>query len=250
VLSVVTLLAIAWLACTTSATAADAWFSSNGVRLHYSIDGAGPPVILLHGFGGNSNLNWRLPGMTARLAKTRQVIALDSRGHGKSGKPRGISAYGLEQVEDVHRLMDYLHLQQADLVGYSMGGMEVMKFITLHPERVHAAVVGGMGWLKPFVAMLAFRPPAEKHGPLADCWGAMRSLAVPRPAFDAIKIPLEVVVGADDRAVRRLYVAPLHVERPEIPIVLIPDSNHFTCIGKPQFIDAVATFLDKRGLHR
>ena len=51
------------------------FFNSNGVRIHYTIKGKGDPVILLHGFAVNADLNWRLTGITQALAKEYRVIS-------------------------------------------------------------------------------------------------------------------------------------------------------------------------------
>ena len=55
------------------------YFDSDGVRLHFTDEGFGPPVILLHGFAVNADLNWRLPGVTQALTPEFRVISLDLR---------------------------------------------------------------------------------------------------------------------------------------------------------------------------
>ena len=123
-------------------------FDSDGVRIHYTVSGQGEPVILIHGLYSNAKMNWDMPSTTAELAKHYQVIALDNRGHGQSEKPEAEGQYGVKMVEDVVRLMDHLHIAKAHVAGYSMGGMIMMKLLTLHPDRVISAVLGGMGWLQ------------------------------------------------------------------------------------------------------
>jgi pimeloyl-ACP methyl ester carboxylesterase len=123
-------------------------FDSDGVKIHYTIQGAGAPVILIHGLYSSAKMNWDMPGITAELAKHFQVIALDNRGHGQSDKPTGEDQYGVKMVEDVVHLMDHLQIKKARVAGYSMGGMIALKLVVLHPERVDSAVLGGMGWLK------------------------------------------------------------------------------------------------------
>ena len=123
-------------------------FNSNGVKIHYLVEGKGDPVILVHGLYSSTMMNWQAPGIMADLAKHYQVIAFDNRGHGQSGKPEAEDQYGVQMAEDVVRLMDHLQLRKAHVVGYSLGGMITMKLLTLRPERVTTAVLGGMGWLK------------------------------------------------------------------------------------------------------
>jgi pimeloyl-ACP methyl ester carboxylesterase len=102
-------------------------FDSKGVSIQYTVEGSGPPVVLIHGLFASGDLNWRLPGITAALAKDYQVISMDVRGHGGSGKPKETNAYGAESAEDVVRLLDHLHIPKAHVIGYSIGGM-----ITIH----------------------------------------------------------------------------------------------------------------------
>src|SRR5262249_18471260 len=122
-------------------------FDSKGVKIAYFVQGKGEPVILIHGWMSSAGVNWSLPGTTAFLAKDFQVIALDMRGHGLSGKPTKEEDYGLEMVGDIARLMDHLKLKKAHIVGYSMGGMVAANFIVKHPDHVLSGTLGGMGWL-------------------------------------------------------------------------------------------------------
>ena len=121
-------------------------FDSNGVSINYIVKGEGEPVILVHGFPMNLRVQWVGTGVFDSLAEHFQVIAFDSRGHGKSGKPHGADDYGLEMVKDVIRLMDHLEIERAHVCGYSMGGFLTMKLVTAYPERVISAISGGAGW--------------------------------------------------------------------------------------------------------
>ncbi len=91
-------------------------FDSQGVRIHYVISGpaSGAPVVLIHGFAA-SNSMW--DGVRAALASMYRVIAMDCRGHGASGKPHEPSAYGIEMVNDVTRLLDHLKIARAHVSG-------------------------------------------------------------------------------------------------------------------------------------
>src|SRR5262249_9802866 len=67
--------------------AEDLFFDSNGVRIHYTDEGQGEPVLLIHGFTADIEMNWSVPGIDKGLAKEYRVLAIDNRGHGKSDKP-------------------------------------------------------------------------------------------------------------------------------------------------------------------
>ena len=99
--------------------AAEAVFESNGVKIRYVTEGKGEPIVLLHGWMGDSSMWGRLD--TNPATKEYQLIAVDLRGHGKSDKPHDPEKYGPEMAEDVVRLLDHLKLPKAHLVGYSMG---------------------------------------------------------------------------------------------------------------------------------
>ena len=124
------------------------YFDSAGIRIHYSDEGQGVPVVLIHGFANPANLQWRRPGLIEALSKEYRVIALDVRGHGRSGKPHDPSQYGVQMVEDLVRLLDHLQIEKAHLVGYSMGGFITLKMAVLHADRVLSAAACGAGWEK------------------------------------------------------------------------------------------------------
>jgi pimeloyl-ACP methyl ester carboxylesterase len=94
------------------------------------IEGKGEPVVLIHGLYSNAQMNWRGPGIIKALARNHQLIALDVRGHGGSGKPKEEDACGVEMGEDVIRLLDHLKIQKGHSVDYSMGGMITMKLLS------------------------------------------------------------------------------------------------------------------------
>ncbi len=125
------------------------FFDSNGVKIHYTDEGSGEPVVLVHGYGADADNNWRIPGVTQVLKKDYRVIALDNRGHGLSDKPHDPDMYGVEMVKDIPRLLDHLGIEKAHVVGYSMGGFITLKLITMFPERLLSAAPCGAGWDQP-----------------------------------------------------------------------------------------------------
>ena len=122
-------------------------FDSNGVSINYVVEGAGPPIVLVHGFAASVQGNWRAPGVIDALVKSgRRVVALDCRGHGQSGKPHDPQAYADNAMpKDVIALMDHLGIAKADLMGYSMGGMIAATLLVTHPERFGAVILSGVG---------------------------------------------------------------------------------------------------------
>lgn len=221
-------------------------FDSDGVKIHFTAQGKGEPVILIHGLYSNSRMNWELPGTAALLEKHFQVVAMDCRGHGQSDKPQAEGAYGTNMVEDVVRLMDYLGIKKARVAGYSMGGMIGMKLAVMHPERVSRLVLGGMGWHQAGARMNSIWSEVQRNRfnvPPA-CARSFPALSVTESEIKAVKIPVEMIVGDHDPC-REWYVEPLRAVRPDWPEHIIPDAGHLNCFLKPEFKLQLESALEK-----
>lgn len=121
----------------------DRFFDSNGVQIRYVDDGAGPPVVMLHGYTGTLDRHFIANGVFAAIAKDHRAIAMDLRAHGKSGKPHDPKAYGDELAKDVVRLLDHLKIQRAHIVGYSLGAMIAGRLVTINPDRLSSVAFIG-----------------------------------------------------------------------------------------------------------
>lgn len=238
------------LACVLSASLRADEFDSGGVKIFYTVQGTGSPVVLIHGLHASAAMNWTLPGITGALANEHRVIAMDARGHGQSDKPQDENAHGTAMVDDVVRLLDHLHVKRARIVGYSMGGMIAMKMAVLHPGRVDTLLLCGMGWLREGGRLQNFweRIPVRERGAGrtsgSACTKGFTQLAVSEAEVKALKMPAAIIVGSRD-PVERLYVEPLTKVRPDWPVTKIADAGHLSCITKPEFKDAVV-----KALHR
>lgn len=122
------------------------FFQAGKMRLHYTDEGRGEAVLLVHGFAVGSDMNWRYTGVAQALRKRYRVIGIDMRGHGLSGAPERSEDCGLEMVEDLARLLDHLGIEKAHVVGYSMGGFITLRFVATHPERILCAIPAAAGW--------------------------------------------------------------------------------------------------------
>ena len=224
-------------------------FDSKGVRIQYTLEGKGEPVVLIHGLYASAQINWGAPGTINALAKDYQVIALDVRGHGGSGKPKQEEAYGIEMEEDVVRLLDHLKIQRAHVVGYSMGGMITLKLLTRHPERVRSAALGGMGWLRqgsPLQQFWTRLPERQRAATPAACVRSLGALAVTEEEVKAIRIQVTVLIGERDPC-RQLYVVPLEQVRADWPVKVIPGAGHRNCILQAEFQHGIKDWLDRQG---
>ena len=162
----VPLVAVGILAYLVFARVEGQYFESGGASIHYTVEGSGEPVILVHGLAANADINWRRSGMIRKLRSDFRVVAFDCRGHGLSEKFYDPKDYGIEMVNDIVRLIDHLDIDKAHVAGYSMGGFIVLKLMTTYPERLRSAAICAAGWRKPddtSEILSPFRPPPEAH---------------------------------------------------------------------------------------
>lgn len=121
----------------------------NGIKVYYEVYGEGRPVVLLHGAFFTIDMNWGQ--LIPELSKTRKVIALELQGHGHTPfSARKLSFPTL--ASDVEGVMDYLKIDSADIVGYSMGGSVAYEFAIQSPRRLRKLVIisstyKSSGWL-------------------------------------------------------------------------------------------------------
>ncbi|AZS37633.1 Tropinesterase [Microbacterium lemovicicum] len=106
---------------------------------------AGLPVVLQHGFAGESVSEWVDSGLVAALvADGRDVVTVDARGHGLSDSPRGAQYGEPRMAQDLAALIDQLGVDEVDVAGYSMGAVAVL-LLAAADRRVRNVVVGGVG---------------------------------------------------------------------------------------------------------
>lgn len=110
----------------------------NGTRLWYESMGKGPAVVLVHGGLVDSRL-W--DDQMKPLSKHFRVVRYDLRGFGRSAAATG----SFSPLEDLRALLDFLHIERADLVGLSLGGIVAADFALEHPARVGRLVLVGAG---------------------------------------------------------------------------------------------------------
>ena len=115
----------------------DLFADVNGIRICYEILGEGELVLLVHGLGSKKE-SWI--GQFKPLSEPFKVIRFDNRGAGKSDRPKG--NYSMEVfADDITGLMDYLKIDKAHIIGWSLGGMIVQNFVIKYPERVNKMVL-------------------------------------------------------------------------------------------------------------
>jgi pimeloyl-ACP methyl ester carboxylesterase len=256
-------------------TPAFSTFTHDGLELAYFDEGDpnGAPVLLIHGFASTASVNWVYPGWLKTLGEAGyRVIAMDNRGHGASDKPHDPEAYRpWIMAGDSVALLDHLGIEQANLIGYSMGA-RISVFTALgHPHCVRSLVLGGLGigmtdgvgdWDPIADALLApsidgvehargrmFRAFAEQtksdRQALAACIRGSRDL-VARSDMAKIEVPTLVAVGTkDDIAGSPQELAAL---MPDAIALDIPGRDHMLAVGDKVFKAAVLDFYAERAI--
>ena len=178
------------------------------IRLNYIERGTGFPLVLLHGNGESSDY---FSNQIPFFLKTYRVIAVDTRGHGKS--PRGTAPFTLEQfADDLKELLDYLGIEKCFLLGFSDGANIALLFALKYPDYLEKLVLNGadlspsgvkksvqipviIGYkIVSFISMFDKKAVAKKE---------MLGLMVTQPniepsELDRLTMPVLVIVGTND----------------------------------------------------
>jgi len=128
----------------------------NGIELYYEAYGSGRPLVLLH--GGLMTIDLNFAPLLEPLAANRQVIAIELQGHGHTAdtdRPMTIEA----MAGDVVALLDHLGIADADIFGFSLGGLVAYAVALSAPTRVGKLIVASAD---------AHRPPGRESAPLDD----------------------------------------------------------------------------------
>ena len=266
---------------TGASAAEEQFFDSAGIRIRYIEEGRGECVVLVHGYTSDAEAQWAWTGVTRALVARYRVIALDVRGHGRSGKPHDPAEYGPEMGFDILRLLDHLNIAQAHIIGYSMGAHIVAQLLTTHSERFLTATLGGapgrfswsledqqrvdseaaemeQGLLRSQLLRLwptGEPPPTEAQ--IRELSAAQlarqdaRALAAVRRSnhaqvvtlaqMTAVTVPTLGLVGTADP-----YLGPflkLRARMPQLELVTIENASHGLAPGRLEFTQAIVAFL-------
>lgn len=268
----------------THAAAKTGHVAVNGVRYYYEIRGAGEPLLLLHGGLGSIDMFGPILPMFTR---TRQVIAVDLHGHGRTGLgARTISL--LDMGDDLAGVLDQLGYRQVDVLGYSLGAGVAFRLAVQHPEKVRRLVLASAGFAQsgfypemlPMQAQLgagmaammkdtpmyksyaAVAPNPAEFPKLLDQMGAL--MRTPYDWADdarALKMPVMLVFGDSDMF-RLEHVVEFYKllgggqrdagwtreHMAQNRLAILPDVTHYEMFMAPALATTALPFLDgKRG---
>jgi pimeloyl-ACP methyl ester carboxylesterase len=233
----------------------------DGAKIAYSIYGKGEPVLLLHGGLGNSGqFGFQLPALVDRF----QVIAIDSRGQGRSTRTSAAITYDL-MAADIVAVLDHLHLARASVVGWSDGGEVALKLAIKFPERVNRLFVFGANYdasgskargsrSATFTAYLQ-KCRADYQRVLRTTKGFDELVAALLPLWRtpsgitkdqlrAIQAPVAVADGDHDEIILIEQIEEMARLIPHGKLVIFPDTSHFALWQDPEaFNQAMLGFL-------
>jgi pimeloyl-ACP methyl ester carboxylesterase len=247
---------------------------SDGLQIYFERYGAGPPMILVHGWGADTRSNWVDTGWTEALKEHRTLISIDVRGHGKSDKPHALDPYSYAAMSrDVLVVMDTLKIDKADFMGYSMGSFMGAYLLGHHAERFTAMVLGGIGDETELSAAqgsaIAQALRAPDLSSISDPGGkGIRMFVESNPnndleslAYSALKMWPEgypIIIAGDNIGQARLPVLIVNGENdhpyvesadrlaavlPNGKHLRIPGTDHLTTVTDDHFKQAVIEFL-------
>jgi pimeloyl-ACP methyl ester carboxylesterase len=251
----------------------------NGLDLYYEEHGSGEPLVLLH---GGIHAGEMFGAILPQLSADRRVITVDLQGHGHTAdidrplRPELMAG-------DIAALIEHLGLEQADVMGYSLGGAVALRTAIQHPERVRRLVVVSVPCRRDgnfpdvLATMDAFGPDAAemiKQSPLYELY----ERAAPRPEdwptligkigellkvdYDwsdevaALEMPV-MLVFADADSVRPDHVVEFYrllggglrdagwdgSARPQAQLAVLPGTTHYDIFASPALPAAVIPFL-------
>lgn len=218
--------------------------------------GAGPPVLVLHGGLGY------LEDMSSQirvLARSHFVIAVDSRGHGRSTGASGPLSYAL-MSDDMVKVLDALKISRADVVGWSDGGIIGLDLAMRHPERVRKVVAisanynpDGLGYT-PSVApipriALRYRLLAPYPAQWPTLYRNVVTMWATQPQYTLndlgqIKAPTLIVAGQYD-LIKREHTDQLAKAIPGSQELIVAGATHGVPVEKPEIVNTeILRFLD------
>ena len=249
----------------------------NGIKMYYEVHGTGKPLVLLH--GAFNSITTAFGQIIPALSKTRQVIAVELQGHGRTqdiDRPFSFES----MADDVAALLKFLKTDSADIFGYSMGGGVAQQVAIRHPALVRRLIITSSvykyeGWspetraILPMLTPEMFEPTPikqeyDKLAPDPKHWkefiNKMKKFVTTTYDFGAerikaIKSPTLIIIGDGDGVLPEHAVdmyrlrggsymvdfGPIHAAQ----LAILPGSSHISVMMQTDWlVSMVVPFLD------
>ncbi len=225
----------------------------NDIDMYYEIHGEGEPVVLIAGLNSDHTFYQKL-GIISRLAERYQVVAFDNRGVGQSGKPD--IPYSIEMMaDDTDGLLSALGIEQAHILGTSMGGRIAVSLALRYPSRVKSLILVStiMKSLKGTPMTLSRRLVAlELKIPMVrgshPYYVVARQLEASRnfdcmDRLDEIHVPTLILHGKKDKSAPYRWAEAMQSGIKGSQMLTFPGGHLFFILRQKQFIEAIVDFL-------
>lgn len=236
--------------------------NAGDAKIYYEVYGKGQPVVVLH--GGVLGSTYDMAELIEKLAQTHQVIAVSTRGHGKS--EIGTAAVTYEQkANDVMAVIQAVTSEKVSVLGFSDGGYAAYKVASMYPERVNKLIVIGAGELLMgprsynfnakalsqldasfWAQQQALNPePQKTDAYLADLSRFYNQLTVSKVFFATIKAPTLLIAGERDQNAPLSTVISAYNMLPNSQLAIIPKAGHTVFLENfPAVWASMANFLN------
>ena len=238
----------------------------NDIKMYYAVFNSQgkETVILLHGgFASSDEWGFEVP----LLSKTQKVVVLDSRGHGRSTMSNQQLGYNL-MASDVLKLMDYLNIKKASIVGWSDGGIIGLIMAIKYPDRINKLFTFGANYNlsgyknEPPDSVLAARfmarvqanyrklsPTPDGFATLREALGKMYSTEPDiKPAeLKTIKAPTVIACGQYEQFIKVEHFQDLASLIPNAKLVVLPNVSHAGPLQDPaRFHEAIMNWINSK----
>jgi len=242
------------------------FFERDGLALHYAEVGQGPPVLLIHGWGGRGRRQWHATML--QLRDRYRFVALDLRGHGRSKEVKRPTYGWSELVADCEALRELIGISRWTVVGYSFGGLVALEYARRMPGSVVAvcavapmvlppAIARLVRWMK--VPVAAILRSARNLSPalagkalhnisktrLRTLFHTVRMMEDWKPGSERIpeSVPVIMIIGEHDRVARSDRAMKI---APTVEVRIIEHAGHFPLWQqRERFVDELSRVLAK-----
>jgi len=237
----------------------------NGLNMYYEIQGTGRPLVLIH--GGVSTIDTNFGKVRPPLAKNWKTVAVELQGHGHTADIDRPLTFE-QMAEDIAALLRQLQIENADFVGYSIGGGVALRIAMRYPDLVRKLIVigttynndglvpglvGAFKTMKPEDIPVEFREAYARTAPDPKQWPTLVAKVMRlllefkgwRPEdIQSIKAPVLVMIGDAD-VVRPEHAVQMFRLLPYAQLAVLPGTDHFLPMQRSDWaVPMIEAFLN------